>query len=58
MKITFEVPDGFAACGLTVFFLKSKGTVEVFSIVKSKDDFEKGCVRYYPRDYEQEAQDG
>ena len=54
MKITFEVPDGFIACGLTVVFFKSKGVAEVFSVAKSKDDFEKGCVKCYPMDYEQE----
>lgn len=58
MKITFEVPDGFAACGLTVVFFKSKGVAEVFSIAKSKDDFKNGCVKCYPINYEQETQDG
>ena len=54
MKITFEVPDGFMACGLTVVFFKSKGVAEVFSIAKSKDDFKNGCVKCYPINYKQE----
>ena len=51
MKITFEVPDEFAACSITIVYFKSKGKAEIYSATRSRDSFKDGYSNCLPMTY-------
>ncbi len=52
MKLTFEVPDRFEACGITLVYTDKHGRQCIYSASATKDDFVETQPLALPREGE------